>query len=99
MKNEGKLSTLVENETRRIPSISFLALAGCAVATSLGLLWSGRRHGALLVGQWVPSILLLGVYNKIAKTFTAPIDETERLRHGDHAVEKPNEPSTVPAYS
>ena len=37
------------------------------------------------MGQWVPTLLILGTYNKIAKTFTPPYDEEQRVRHGDNA--------------
>jgi hypothetical protein len=28
---------------------------------------SGKDHGALFVGQWAPTFLLLGIYNKLVK--------------------------------
>jgi hypothetical protein len=38
-----------------------------AIGISLILKLTGRRHDALFVGQWVPTLLLLGVYNKLVK--------------------------------
>lgn len=65
---EGKLTRKVEEQTSRIPSMFFLGLAGGAMALSLGLKLSGRESlTANFVGQWVPTILLLGIYNKIVK--------------------------------
>jgi hypothetical protein len=85
MKNEDTLTTNVEMQTRRIPSISFLGVAiGCMAASAI-LMLSGRKTWANFVGQWAPTILVLGTYNKIAKTFSAPIDEKQRLHHGGHA--------------
>jgi len=85
MKNEDVVTTNVELRTRRIPSIGFLGVAiGCMAASAL-LMVTGRKTWANFVGQWAPTILILGTYNKIAKTFSAPIDEHERVRHGDHA--------------
>lgn len=85
MKNEDTFTTIVEMQTRRIPSISFLGVAvGCMAASAL-LMISGRKTWANFVGQWAPTFLILGTYNKIAKTFSAPIDEQERLHHGGHA--------------
>jgi hypothetical protein len=102
MKNEGKTTSLIEQETRRLPSLTFLGLALGALGTSAALVASGKKRWGwgLVAGQWGPVFLLLGIYNKIAKTFSAPYSEEQRLRHGDHAVDKPNEPQlTPPAYS
>jgi len=84
MKNEGATTSRVENETRKIPSITFLGFAFAAMGTSLLLMMLGKKQAANFIGQWVPSILVMGTYNKIAKTFSAPYDEEQRLRHGDH---------------
>ncbi|HYO55214.1 hypothetical protein [Archangium sp.] len=85
MKNEDALTTNVEMQTRRIPSISFLGVAvGCMAASAL-LMLTGRKTWANFVGQWAPTILILGTYNKIAKTFSAPIGEDQRIQHGGHA--------------
>jgi hypothetical protein len=99
MKNEGKTTSMVEMKTRKIPSISFLGAAMASMALSAGLLLGGKKQWSLFVGQWVPTILLLGTYNKIAKTFSAPYSEKQRIDHGGHAVDKPNEPQDLqPAY-
>jgi hypothetical protein len=66
---EGQLTKAIEKQTAKIPSVAYLALAGGAVALSLGLAVTERRKGwANFVGLWVPSLLLLGIYNKIVKT-------------------------------
>jgi hypothetical protein len=64
---EGSLTKRVEMQTAKIPSMFYLALAGAAVGISLGLGLTRNRHGALFVGQWVPTFLLLGIYNKLVK--------------------------------
>jgi hypothetical protein len=85
MKNEDVVTTNVELQTRRIPSIGFLGVAiGCMAASAL-LMITGRKTWANFVGQWAPTILILGTYNKIAKTFSPPVDERERVHHGGHA--------------
>ncbi|KFA89627.1 hypothetical protein [Archangium violaceum] len=84
MKNEDTVTTHVEMQTRRIPSIGFLGVAiGCMAASAL-LMISGRKTWANFVGQWAPTLLILGTYNKLAKTFSAPIDEQQRVQHGGH---------------
>jgi hypothetical protein len=85
MKNEDTLTTNVEMQTRRIPSIGFLGVAIGCMAASAVLMLSGRKTWANFVGQWVPSILILGTYNKIAKTFSPPVNEEQRVQHGGNA--------------
>ena len=65
--SEGGLAKPIEEYTARLPSDTFLWLAGGSIAGSLALKMMGRHHDALFVGQWAPTFLLLGVYNKIVK--------------------------------
>ena len=65
---EGKVATAIERQTARlVPSDIFLWAAGAAIATSLILKVQKKDHESHFVGQWVPTLLLLGVYNKIVK--------------------------------
>jgi hypothetical protein len=64
---EGGLAMPIEEYTARLPSDTFLWLAGGSIVGSLALKMMGRNHDALFVGQWAPTFLLLGVYNKIVK--------------------------------
>jgi hypothetical protein len=66
---EGGLAEPIERQTSKVPSDLFLWTALGCVAVALGLQVSGRKQGALFVGEWVPTILIFGVYNKIVKTF------------------------------
>jgi hypothetical protein len=87
MKNEDVATSVVEEQTRKIPSISLLALSIGAMAVSAGLMLVGNKkwkEWGLFFGQWVPSILVMGTYNKIAKTFSAPYSEEQRVKHGDN---------------
>lgn len=65
---EGGLARPIEHYTARIPSDTFLWLAWGSIAASLLLKFNGRDKDALFVGQWAPTFLLHGVYNKIVKT-------------------------------
>lgn len=66
---EGTLTKAIERQTAKLPSTFYLILAGGAVALSLGLAVTQKRKGwANFVGEWVPSLLILGLYNKIVKT-------------------------------
>jgi hypothetical protein len=65
--SEGGLAKPIEEYTARLPSDTFLWLAGGSILGSLTLKLMGRDKDALFVGQWAPTFLLLGVYNKIVK--------------------------------
>ncbi|MEO6950844.1 MAG: hypothetical protein ABI321_03445 [Polyangia bacterium] len=76
---EGAVAKTIEHQTAKLPSDIFLWLGGAAAVTAMLLevtqpkssRWfntptkAGRLSG--LVGQWAPSLLLLGVYNKMVK--------------------------------
>jgi hypothetical protein len=65
--SEGALTKQIEKVTTRIPSATFLTLAMASIALSAGLRMFGRKEDAQFIGQWVPTILTLGLYNKLVK--------------------------------
>ena len=64
---EGALARAIEQQTAKLPSDTFLWAAGGSIAASLTLKIIGREKDALFVGQWAPTFLLLGIYNKLVK--------------------------------
>lgn len=64
---EGRVARAIEEQTAKLPSDLFLWAAGGSIAASLGLFLAGRRESALFVGQWAPTFLILGLYNKLVK--------------------------------
>ncbi len=64
---EGSLARAIEHQTAKLPSDIFLWAALASIATSLALQMLDRKHDALFVGQWAPTFLLLGIYNKLVK--------------------------------
>jgi hypothetical protein len=77
---EGTMTKAIDHQTAKIPSTYFLAAAGGAVALSLGLAMMREKKGwANFVGNWVPSLLLLGIYNKIVKTHGSDSTEARQL--------------------
>jgi len=65
---EGPVARTIEEQTAKLPSDLFLWAAGASITGSLLLLkMSGRQHDALFVGQWAPTFLILGLYNKLVK--------------------------------
>jgi hypothetical protein len=66
-KKEGKVAKAIESQTAKLPSDFFLWTAVGCMAASLTFKIAKQDNLALFVGQWVPSFLLFGVYNKIVK--------------------------------
>jgi hypothetical protein len=63
----GEVSKAIETQTVKIPAVFFLGCAIGAMVGSLGLEISGRKQLGNFVGQWVPTFLILGLYNKLTK--------------------------------
>jgi hypothetical protein len=64
---EGAIARSIEQQTAKLPSDFFLWAAFGSIASSLAFKFSGKDHAALFVGQWAPTFLILGLYNKIVK--------------------------------
>jgi hypothetical protein len=64
---EGPVAKKIEEQTAKLPSDLFLWGAVASIAASLLLQASGKRHASMFVGQWAPTVLILGVYNKLVK--------------------------------
>jgi hypothetical protein len=64
---EGKTTKAIESQTARLPSDTFLWAAGASIAGSLLLKMFHREDDSHFVGQWVPTLLILGLYNKLVK--------------------------------
>ncbi|SEM58668.1 hypothetical protein SAMN05444354_11930 [Stigmatella aurantiaca] len=75
MKNEDVATTSIEQVTKKVPSVSFLGLAIGAMAVSATLMVLNRKSWANFVGQWAPTLLILGTYNKIVKT----LDDSQQV--------------------
>jgi hypothetical protein len=64
---EGMLARTIEQQTAKLPSDLFLWAAVGSIGLSLTFQILGKQHLSSFVGQWAPTFLLLGVYNKIVK--------------------------------
>lgn len=65
--DEGGVTRKTEDMTAEVPSMAYLTGAVGSMIVSAALHVSGRKNLSLFVGQWAPSFLLLGIYNKIVK--------------------------------
>ena len=64
---EGPVARAIEQQTAKLPSDTFLWLAMGSIAGSLALKLTGHERDANFVGQWAPTFLILGLYNKLVK--------------------------------
>jgi hypothetical protein len=64
---EGRVAKTIEQQTAKLPSDMFLWLALGAMTASAILQSTGNRHVSLFVGQWAPTFLIFGMYNKLLK--------------------------------
>jgi hypothetical protein len=66
-RTEGRVAKTIEDQTAKLPSDTFLWMAVGAMAASAALQAMGNRHVSLFVGQWAPTFLIFGLYNKMVK--------------------------------
>jgi hypothetical protein len=65
--SEGRIARTIEQQTAKLPSDVFLWAAIGAIAGSFVLQSIGKREISNFVGQWAPTILIFGLYNKLVK--------------------------------
>ena len=73
---EGPVAKHIEQQTAKLPSDWFLWAALAAIATSATLQATDNKHASMFVGQWAPTFLILGLYNKLVKVLGS--DATSR---------------------
>lgn len=67
--SEGTLAKMIEEQTAKMPSDIFLWAAGGSIIGSLAFQLIGDEKKSLFVGQWAPTFLILGLYNKMVKVW------------------------------
>ena len=65
--SEDRITGAIESQTARMPSSGYLAAAVSAMGVSALMKILGKDNWALFIGQWAPSFLIIGVYNKMVK--------------------------------
>jgi hypothetical protein len=85
---EGKVAKMIEEQTAKIPSDVYLWAAVGSMALSAGLFMAGRKHAGLFFGQWAPSLLVIGLYNKLVK-----VEGHDKEDNEQESVPKMNTPS------
>ena len=64
---EGPVAEAIEEQTAKLPSDLFLWGAVACMGVSLTMQLMKQKHVSLFIGQWAPSLLILGLYNKLVK--------------------------------
>lgn len=105
--NEDKATDMVENTTRGIPPLFFIGAAVVSMGISAALMWSrrsvDRERWSSFIAQWVPSLLVLGTYNRIARTFPKAKLSGQNHSETDHPLgydqaQTRVQPETSPRY-
>jgi len=74
--SEGVVARAFENQTARLPSDTFLWGAIGSIAASAALQLMGNKQASVFVGQWAPTLLILGIYNKLVKQLGSDYRDT-----------------------
>ena len=64
---EGTVAKAIEQQTSKLPSDTFLWVALGAMVASAAMQTMGNKHASLFIGQWAPTLLIFGLYNKLVK--------------------------------
>ncbi len=66
-RREGRLGRTIERQTAKLPADLFLWAAIGSIGGSLALRVAGKSHAANWIGEWAPTFLILGLYNKMMR--------------------------------
>jgi len=77
---EGTVARSIEAHTAKLPSDTFLWASLFSMAASAALQFTGNKQASTFVGQWAPTLLILGMYNKLVKQLGS-----DSLDHRAHA--------------
>ena len=80
-RTEDQFTKTIESYTAAIPSSGYLAVAIGAMGLSLACQMAGRGKWGNFIAQWVPTWLVIGLYNKLVKL--EGHDLYHRGRHDD----------------
>lgn len=75
---EGRVARSIEEQTAKLPSDAFLWAAFGSIALSATFQIAGNRNASVFVGQWAPTFLILGLYNKLVKQLGSDYREARK---------------------
>jgi hypothetical protein len=65
---KAKVDRFAEKVSSIAPSNGFVIAALASIAVSAYFQLRGKRQLSLFIGEWAPSFLLFGIFNKLTKT-------------------------------
>jgi len=74
---EDQFTKTIESYTAALPSTGYLAIAIGALGLSLACQVVGKGKWGNFIAQWVPTWLILGLYNKLVK-----LEDHDRYQRG-----------------
>jgi hypothetical protein len=74
--SEGEIARSIERQTAKLPSDVFMWAAIGAMSVSAALQVTGKKQVSNFIGEWVPTLLIFGLYNKMVKLLGS--DRTQR---------------------
>ena len=74
---EDQFTKTIESYTAALPSTGYLAIAIGALGLSLACQVVGKGKWGNFIAQWVPTWLILGLYNKLVK-----MEDHDRYQRG-----------------
>ena len=86
---EGEVAKTIEEQTAKIPSDVYLWAAVGTMALSAALFFTKNKHASIFFGQWAPSLLIIGLYNKLVKLEGHDGEEKENSTRENKSQEKP----------
>jgi hypothetical protein len=92
---EDQFTKTIESYTAAVPSSGYLAVAIGAIGLSLACQVAGRGKWGNFIAQWVPTCLVIGLYNKFVKM--EGHDQYDRGRHKDPRLTPADEANVVRA--
>ena len=74
---EDQFTKTIESYTAAVPSTGYLAIAIGALGLSLACQVVGKGKWGNFIAQWVPTWLILGLYNKLVR-----LEDHDRYQRG-----------------
>ena len=82
-REEGPIARAIEKQTSKIPSDLFLWAALGTLGVGVAMQAMNRKDRGMFLSQMAPTLLLLGVYNKIVKVAGSDSAEKQRATFGE----------------
>jgi hypothetical protein len=79
---EGQIAKSIESQTAKLPSDTFLWAAITAIGASATLQMMGKQSASVFVGQWAPTLLILGALQQAGEAAWLRLHGHARVGNG-----------------